>query len=226
MGATSMVELLLTRHGESESNRARRLGGRSATPLTANGRRQAAQLAATLVREGGLTAIYSSDLLRARDTATHIGEATGVDVRLTSTLRERCLGEFTGLTHAEAQARDADAFEALIERRDQDARAPGGENAGDVLARLSPLIAELLAYPTGRILVVAHAFTLNVMLRALLRTPSGVGYFTDSCALHRLELHAGQQVFARALNDTCHLGPDLSLSIPVATNAEHLRGPR
>src|SRR5215208_1744289 len=104
MRATSMVELLLTRHGESESNRARRFSGSSATPLTANGRRQAAQLAETLVREGGVTTIYSSDLVRARDTATLIGEATGIDVQLTSALRERCLGEFTGLTYAEAQA--------------------------------------------------------------------------------------------------------------------------
>ena len=198
-----MVEVLLTRHGESEANRELRFGGQGDTPLTDEGHAQARALAAALVAERGLTQIISSDLLRATQTAAAVASATGLSVVMTPALRERHIGDFTGLTYADAKLRDAAAFEAIIVRRDPQVRPPGGENADDILVRLAPVFDQLRAITEGPVLVVGHAITINVILRALLS--SGASFFTQNCALHRLELGAGGRVYTRALNDTRHL---------------------
>ncbi|MDB4952613.1 MAG: Phosphoglycerate mutase [Myxococcales bacterium] len=204
-----MVELILARHGESQSNVENRFNGHDATPLTAEGRRQAARLAAMIVGEVKPTAIYSSDLVRASETAAVVAEATGLTTHTTTALRERSAGELTGLTYADAQLRYAAVFDALVVRRDPEARAPGGENASDVRARVVPLLDQFTALTGGRVLLISHAFTLNVMLRTLLSIApevTTIGFFTDHCAVHRLELHPGRPVLVRALNDARHLG--------------------
>src|SRR5579871_2454219 len=95
------TEILLLRHGQSEGNEAGRFGGHGPTPLTARGRAEARAAADALAAEGGLTAIYASDLPRAVETALPICEATGIAMVKTPALRERSVGVFTGLTFAE-----------------------------------------------------------------------------------------------------------------------------
>src|SRR6185369_5792817 len=60
--------VLLIRHGQSRGNAERRFGGHTATPLSTRGRKQAEATALTLKSES-ITAIYSSDLERAIETA-------------------------------------------------------------------------------------------------------------------------------------------------------------
>ncbi|PYS78380.1 MAG: hypothetical protein DMF66_06650, partial [Acidobacteria bacterium] len=62
------TRILLVRHGQSQGNAERRFGGHSPTPLSELGLRQAEATARALTVEN-LTAIYSSDLLRAVQTA-------------------------------------------------------------------------------------------------------------------------------------------------------------
>jgi broad specificity phosphatase PhoE len=73
-----MTKFLLIRHGETEWNRELIFRGRSDIPLSAVGRRQAAQLAAALADEP-LAAIYVSPLSRAQDTAAAIALARKSD---------------------------------------------------------------------------------------------------------------------------------------------------
>ena len=76
------------------------------TPLTAQGRAQAEATARALAAEGGLTAIFASDLVRARCRPREpivAGDAAS-PMRTTPALRERSVGVFTGLTFAEAEA--------------------------------------------------------------------------------------------------------------------------
>src|SRR5579871_6119870 len=96
--------ILLARHGETEWNVARRWQGHAESDLTDTGRAQALELA-SLVGESGISAIYSSDLRRAADTASIVADALGLTVRVDAELREVDVGEWSGLTSAEIEAR-------------------------------------------------------------------------------------------------------------------------
>lgn len=95
------TRILLVRHGQSEWNAAGRWQGQQDPPLSELGRRQARAAAAGL---GDLQAVFASDLQRALETATIIASALGVlPVLVDAGFRERCAGEWEGLTRAEIQ---------------------------------------------------------------------------------------------------------------------------
>jgi broad specificity phosphatase PhoE len=203
----SSTEILLVRHGQSEGNEGGRFGGHGPTPLTALGRRQAGATARALAAEGGLSAIFASDLPRALQTAEPIVAATGIAMRTTPALRERHVGVFTGMTFAEAEAAHPDIFAAMM-RRDPDACPPEGESSHDCLLRAGAFFDEITArFSTGRVLLVSHAFTLNMLVRRLMGlqdTPT-VFFRTDNCGLHRLKRSATGFWNVEALNDRRHL---------------------
>src|SRR5438874_12863025 len=81
--------IYLVRHGLTEWNRERRFQGHLDVPLSVEGRAQAHRLAAWLARQPvSFTALYSSDLARAAETATTIGHTLGLHPRLSPALRE------------------------------------------------------------------------------------------------------------------------------------------
>jgi broad specificity phosphatase PhoE len=207
-GHASATEILLLRHGESEGNQQGRFGGHGPTPLTALGRRQAETTARVLALEGRVAAIYSSDLPRAAETAAPLAELTGIASACTAALRERSVGAFTGLTFAEAEAAYPEAYGALM-RREPDAYPPGGETSASCLDRAATVLDEALArYAGGRVVMVSHAYTINLILRRVMgvadpRVP--LFFQTDNCALHRLRRSAGGTWTIAALNDRRHL---------------------
>jgi broad specificity phosphatase PhoE len=95
-----VTALLLVRHGETDWNADGRLQGQTDRPLSDFGRRQARRLADELEGEE-LEAIYSSDLVRARETAEIVGERLGLPVVLDPDLREKDWGTWEGLTAVE-----------------------------------------------------------------------------------------------------------------------------
>ncbi len=204
----SAIEILLVRHGQSKGNEEGRFGGHGPTPLTRRGKKQAEQTAEALQREGGVSAIYSSDLPRALETAQPIAEAVGTAVIATMALRERSIGIFTGLTFSEAEARDPEAYAALM-RREPNHCPPEGETAEACGKRSGELIDELIKrFSTGRILLVSHAFTINLVLRRILgygTKEPGPFFQTDNCGLHRLKLRHAAPPTVIALNDRAHL---------------------
>jgi probable phosphoglycerate mutase len=83
------------RHGETETNARQLVAGSLDTELTALGRKQAHLAAARLANEP-ITAIYSSPLRRARDTAVPIAEKLGLGVVIIPELAERMWGALEG----------------------------------------------------------------------------------------------------------------------------------
>jgi probable phosphoglycerate mutase len=207
-GHTTATEILLLRHGQSEGNQAGQFGGHGPTPLTGLGRRQAAATAQALTREGSFAAIYSSDLARATETAEPLAAATGIALIRTEGLRERSVGQFTGLTFAEAEAIYPEAYAALM-RREPDACPPGGETSAMCLERASAVLDDALArFAGGRVVLVSHAYALNLILRRVVgvadpRTP--LFFQTDNCAVHRLMRSSRGTWTIAALNDQRHL---------------------
>src|SRR5262247_211745 len=91
----SATHVLLIRHGQSEGNAERRFGGHTATPLSLRGRRQATATAEAL-KNDSITAIYSSDLARAVETAQPLATLTRLPVNTAEAFRERSVGVMEG----------------------------------------------------------------------------------------------------------------------------------
>ncbi len=168
--------LVLLRHGQTEWNAGSRMQGQLDTDLTDLGREQAAAAAEVLAKRQPVT-IVSSDLRRALDTATALGERAGVAVRVDERLRETHLGDWQGLTHIEV---DAQAPGARLAWRDDARWAPhGGESRVDVAARSVPLVQELLAAESEwgadgydrPVVLVAHGGLIAALTGALLDLP-------------------------------------------------------
>ena len=151
-----MIKLILVRHGETDWNAQRRYQGQSDVPLNDAGQRQAAALAQRL--EGvDISAIYSSDLRRARQTATAIASLHPLPVRDEPRLKEISFGRWEGLTYGEIQERWPEEMAAWFADPIR-VTPPGGERLAQVAERLRPPwtilsartpVARLRSSPTG-----------------------------------------------------------------------------
>ena len=90
-----VTRLYLIRHGQSAGNAEGRFGGHGPTPLSELGQKQAEITAEALAREN-VSAIYSSDLYRAVQTAEPLSRLTGVPLLTKSAFRERNVGVLEG----------------------------------------------------------------------------------------------------------------------------------
>jgi len=153
--------LILARHGETEWNRDGRFQGHADPPLNETGRTQARQLAATLADEP-IDAIYSSDLRRAHETAQIVAASKGIDVVVDPDLRERDVGEWSGLTMPEIEERYPDEL-----RRFRDEGVSVGETREALAERVLAAVRRIAeAHPNGHVLVVTHGGALRTLRHA------------------------------------------------------------
>ena len=153
-----MTELLLVRHGETDWNRDRRFQGHADQPLNETGREQAQALAHELSDEG-IDIAYTSDLVRARETAEIIAARLGVDVVALRELREIDVGEWQGLTWPEIEERYPAGAKSWQERGHGWESGETYEQLGErILAALRGIAAN---HPSGRVLIVGHGGTVR-----------------------------------------------------------------
>lgn len=155
----------LIRHGETEWNQIRRIQGHSDIALNEQGLRQAEQVARRF-RGEAVHAVYSSDLSRAKVTAMRIAAEAGSTVSTRPALRERCYGEWEGLTYEEIRAR----FEA------QDQAVCGIETFEDMQQRAVNELTELAgSHPNQKVVVVSHGGFINSFLHYVTGGEQGTG---------------------------------------------------
>lgn len=158
------MKLYLVRHGETDSNAARRYLGWSDEPLNAVGLAQAQALAQRL-STASVTAIYSSDLPRAMQTAAAIAARHGLPVVSLPGLREADFGRWSGLTYTEIEAADPQALRAWL--ADPETVAPPG---GETLAAVRCRALAALPRQDGAV-VVSHGGALRAIISALTDRP-------------------------------------------------------
>ena len=143
------TRLFLVRHGATSATQEDRFSGSSGAELSEEGRWQAARLGERLSQQG-LTAVYSSPLSRALDTARIIAEQCGVEPITRDGLREIGHGHWEGMKRDEVEQRFAAEYAAW--EADPFTFAPeGGESGVAVLARALPVIREIVtAHPGGQ----------------------------------------------------------------------------
>jgi broad specificity phosphatase PhoE len=163
------MTLLIIRHGETPLNVTRVLQPAD-TPLSSNGLAQAAALAQRLAGDAALrpTALVSSDLPRALQTAQAIAAACGLPLLTSPLLHERNFGDLRGLPY------DTLGFDPLT----RDEAPANGESTAQFSARCAAAFAWLLAQQAARggtLAVVSHGLVIRQWLQhGPLQLPAGI----------------------------------------------------
>ena len=197
------------RHGITDWNTSGRIQGHLDPPLNAAGRSQA-QLVSQRLAGLGATALYSSDLRRAYETAQIIGQTTGLRVVQKLGLREMHFGRWQGLTSQQIRDRDPAGY-AARRANPYDVSPPEGETWRRFYDRAVRALEEILATTAAKqVIVVTHSGVCTVLgLRALGLDCTGKRTFgNDNCGLHTIAV-AGTQWRAICLNEVTHLSPAL-----------------
>jgi len=209
---TATLRLYLVRHGITDWNQAMRMQGHSDIPLNDEGRSQAKRIAARLASLGSpIEAVWSSDLIRARQTAETIAAPFDLPVKVTPLLREIMLGDWEGLNQEEIEARGDGELLRQYRGSPAGARPPGGETLVQTWDRMMQARSEIgEAHSEGNIAVVGHGGSLRALLCAALDAPvaSMIRFSLENASLSVLEQTRTSESCiwrVRCVNDTAHL---------------------
>jgi probable phosphoglycerate mutase len=159
------TRIIAVRHGETAWNVDSRIQGQLDVGLNDTGRWQAKRVGAALAGEE-ITAVYSSDLGRAHQTAESIAAVAGKAVVPQEGLRERSFGVFEGKTFDEIHQTWPDHAQSWRKRIPEWQPPEGGESLLQLRERVTRTIAELAArHPGEQIVVVAHGGVLDALYR-------------------------------------------------------------
>ncbi len=204
-----VTRLYLIRHGQSAGNAEGRFGGHSPTPLSELGKQQAEITAKSLAKER-IDAIYSSDLLRAVNTAEPLAGLLNLPVIKTDAFRERHVGVLEGLTFDESKEQYPNDYYALINRNIQHVITKG-ESYRQLLRRATGALNEILQIHRGeKIAIFSHTgaicyLTLYLMGAIHRNTKQTPWLITSNCGINRFEIRSRNNIRVHALNDTRHL---------------------
>jgi probable phosphoglycerate mutase len=164
------MRLYFVRHGESEANLLRVISNRGLVHgLSEKGRQQAVALGETLA-QSGISAVFSSPLLRATQTAEILSAALRLDYVVTDALREYDCGVIEGKSDAQSWELHRRTREDWLLRGQWERRIDGGESFLDIRNRFEPFIEDLLATcpADASLLLVGHGGLYYCMLPQVL----------------------------------------------------------
>jgi len=209
--------IYLVRHGQTVWNEEGRLCGSSDVPLSDEGLAQARKLAARL-KDIGIAAIYSSPLLRARQTAEAIAAHHRVEVKIEPDLREIDYGDWEGLKVADVLEQFPE-IEKLRREEPMKFAAPNGEPMLQFAKRVISAIQRVAAsHADETICVIAHQtvnrFILCWILQSLhpahrISSPIDFRFWRqlrqDPACVNLLQVREDGLWRVCLVNDTCHL---------------------
>jgi probable phosphoglycerate mutase len=167
--------ILLARHGETDWNIERRWQGHADRPLNDAGREQARDLAETLA-DRAIDVVYSSDLMRAHETALIVAERLGLPVEVDACLREVDVGDWSGRVNTQIEEIDPAGY-----RRWQEGGKGwnGGESYQEMGERVVAAVLRLAArHPGQTVLIVTHGGS----IRACRATAAGLDHAASRVA--------------------------------------------
>jgi probable phosphoglycerate mutase len=202
----SATRFLLLRHGQTPLSVDRRYSGRGNPELTDVGVAQAAAAAKRIEFMGGVDAIVSSPLSRARATASAVASAVGVDVAVDEGLTETDFGEWEGMTFAEVNTRDPELHTKWM--ADTSVSPPGGESFDAVRERIGETRDRLLQKYAGQtVVVVTHVTPIKTMLQFALDVGPSILYrmHLDLASLSIVDWFDDNRASVRLVNDTSYI---------------------
>ena len=152
-----------------------------------------------------ISAIYSSPLRRALDTANAIAKYHKLPVQIEPELRELEVGELEGMS-VESLTNDFSHFLVHWNKGEGSEKLPGGESLVDLQERAWSIVQHISAENQGTVIVVCHYFViLTIICAALGLPPSGIKQFRVGVgSMTVLNINEGLTHLI-SLGDICHL---------------------
>lgn len=144
------VEIVFETHATTTDNETDIASGWLPGRLSPTGRGQARELGERR-RNDGISAVFTSDLLRAVETTTLAFAGSSQPVHLDDRLREANYGELNGSSRQALRA---------IQSQHIDEPFPGGQSYRDVVRRMASFLEELVtSHDSKRVLLIGHSAT-------------------------------------------------------------------
>ena len=150
------MEIYLIRHGRQCDTRCN-----VDVALSEAGFRQA-DLVGRRMKDWNIQKVYSSDMIRARQTAETANKYWNVELEIVPQFREICFGQWEGHETNELNILFSD-FKAEQDKMEKDLRYPEGESAGDVIERSMPALMKVAQSGLERVAIATH----GVWIRAI-----------------------------------------------------------
>jgi len=156
--------IIFLRHGQAKNNTERILAGRTpGVPLTEEGVDQS-EKAAKFLEEMNISAIYSSPIERAKNTAEIIGKHISIDVRIDDRLIELDMGKFTGKPYDEIFSSHGNVFMKFY-RGELEIAHNGVETFQEVKKRIQDMVDHVIDnHPDENVVLVTHMDPIKAML--------------------------------------------------------------
>jgi len=200
------INIYFVRHGETDHNRGLKLQGVTDIELNETGLIQAVSTAEKIAKYS-IQKIYSSDYMRAVQTAKVLEKHTGAEIITNPSLREIDMGEWEGADW-ERIKRLYPQYYSEWSKHLNDMPYPGGESGGDVLKRLDIIIAELKGLCFNNVAIVTHGGVIKVLLSSFM----GIGQEKrfqidiDNCSISLVTYNPTTEKFLICYtNDIVHL---------------------
>ena len=203
-----MNHLYLVRHAQSEHHVQDYTGGWTDLPLTALGEQQAERAAARLkstIRSGPVS-LFSSDLVRAAQTAQAIARQLGIEPALDAGLRELDNGQAAGLTSAGARALARPPTDPLVDWQ----HYPGAETWRQMTDRIAACMERLAQRSEATAIIVSHGGSGTAVVKWWLGLPEScrhsINFELQPASVTELTVNQWRERVIVRLNDTAHLG--------------------
>lgn len=197
------MNIYLIRHGRQDSDLCNVNVG-----LHTIGKQQAGLLGRRFKRYD-IDALYSSDLLRAIETAEILNQSLGVGHVIKKELREISFGEMEGKTEAYIHEHFA-AFKTEQDKLEEDLPFPGGESGEDVCKRGYPVLLDIAKSGCNNVVVVTHGTMIRSLLAKIVGTETAKRFLfaksLENCSITELRYSKGiDRFYLHRFNDYAHL---------------------
>ncbi|MFQ5921774.1 MAG: histidine phosphatase family protein [Anaerolineales bacterium] len=183
--------ILTVRHGLTELNREKRVGGQIDVPLLPEGREQA-EVAHHAFDGTAFDAVISSPLKRAVETAAIVTRVPSSEIQVEPLCTERSFGQMEGLTRADVERHFPQIVYLQIGRIGYSLNPPGGESFDDLRRRAQRFWEWLMSSHAGRRVVVSSHQNFLQQLHGLLQSRDPYDALrTDVLNLELNQFHLG-----------------------------------
>ncbi len=162
-----MGSIIFLRHGQAKNNTERILAGRTpGVPLTEEGVDQS-EKAAKFLEDMNISAIYSSPIERAKNTAEIVGKHNSIDVRIDERLIELDMGKFTGMPYDKIFSSHGNVFMKFYNGELEIAHN-GVETFVEVKKRIQEMVDHVIEnHPDENVVLVTHMDPIKAMLSTI-----------------------------------------------------------